>query len=180
MRKLIESTFVSIDGFVSPTERLSALLTAENLAHALSELTGCDALVLGRTSYELFAERFPKRAGVPFYDLANRIPKYVASKTLREATWNATVLRGDAAAEIARLKQQPGTDLLKYGWSSLDRTLLDHRLVDEVRLSIFPIALGAGTKLFDGIDAARLGLRLTDSKVFGNGIVHATYVPSYG
>jgi dihydrofolate reductase len=180
MRKLIESSLVSLDGVVGAPERLAPHWDDENKRHALSELAEYDAFLLGRVTYELFSSRWSGIRGDPYYDAINRLPKYVASSTLRETTWNATLIQGDLAVAVSKLKQQPGKNLIKYGTSNLDRTLIQHRLIDEFRFSIFPVVLGSGRRLFDGIDIHQLSLRLTDTKIFANGIVRLTYVPTYG
>jgi dihydrofolate reductase len=94
---------------------------------------------------------------------------------LREATWNATVLQGDVAEEVAKLKQQTGENILKFGTGELDRTLLDHDLVDEFHFWVFPVAAGAGQRLFDGINLTHLNL--VDTTTFKSGIVVLTYAP---
>ena len=179
MRKLIESSFVSLDGIVGAPERLSPHWDEENKKHALAELADYDAFLLGRVTYELFAALFPQRRGDEYFDTVNRMPKYVASKTLRETTWNATLIDGDVATAVAKLKEQPGKNIIKYGTSGLDQTLIRHKLVDEFRFSMFPIAVGKGARLFEGIDTDGFKLSLTGTKVFKNGIVRLSYVPTY-
>ena len=180
MRKLIESSLVSLDGVIGAPERLAPHWDDENKRFALSELAEFDAFLLGRVTYEMFASRWSGIRGDPYYDAINGLPKYVASRTLGEPTWNARLIQGEVAVEIAKLKQQPGKNLIKYGTSDLDRTLIQHKLIDEFRFSIFPIVVGNGRHLFEGIDTSQLNLRLTDTKIFANGIVRLTYVPTYG
>lgn len=105
----------------------------------------------------------------------NAMPKYVASRTLKQATWNATIIEGDVAKEVARLKEQPGRNILKYGTGELDRTLLEHRLVDEYHFWMFPVVVGSGRRLFEGIDTTHL--RLVRSVPFASGIVVLVYEP---
>jgi len=103
------------------------------------------------------------------------MPKFVASRTLTGATWNATIIEGDVAEAVARLKDQDGDDLLKFGTGELDRTLLEHGLLDELHFWIFPVLAGSGQHLIDGIDVTHL--ELIDSTRFGSGIVVNTYAP---
>ena len=123
-------------------------------------------------TYEGFAQAWPSRTG----DLADRInalPKHVASTTLTETTWNASVIEGDVAEAVARLKDQPGQDIVKYGTGELDHTLLANGLVDELHLWIFPVVAGGGDRLLEGLDLTHLKLLRTTP--FTSGIVVNTY-----
>jgi dihydrofolate reductase len=180
MRKLIESTFVSLDGVVEAPEKWTIPWWGGDLKdYARARLAEVDAFLLGRRTYEQFAASWPQIKGDEYFDRINALPKFVASNSLRETTWNATLLKGDVAAEIARLKSQPGRSILKYGTSELDRTLIEHRLVDEFHFAIFPVAVGSGARLFEGIDTSRLKLTLRDTKIFASGVVSLTYVPTH-
>jgi dihydrofolate reductase len=180
MRKLIEATLVSLDGVVgSPEEWALPCWDDQNKAHAQAQLADVDAFLLGRVTYEKFAAAWSQVTGDPYLDTINRLPKFVASASPPELTWNATPITGDVAAEIARLKSQPGKAIMKYGTGQLDRTLIRHGLIDEFHFSIFPLVAGSGLRLFDGIDTAGLVLKLTETKPFANGIVQLTYVPQY-
>jgi len=180
MRKLIESTLVSLNGIVgSPEEWALRHWGEENQSHALAQLSDIDAFLLGRVTYEGFARSWSQIKGNPYFDRINNLPKFVASAKLREATWNASIIRGDVAAEVAKLKQQPGKNIIKYGTSHLDRTLIQHRLIDEFHFSIFPIVLESGLRLFEGIDTGGLTLKLTGTKVFTNGVVIHSYAAVY-
>jgi dihydrofolate reductase len=106
----------------------------------------------------------------------NAIPKYVASTTLRETTWNATVISGDVASFVADLKQQPGGNIVKYGNGPLDATLMQHGLIDEFHLLVTPVATGRGQHLFEDIDGAP-ALKLLDVKPFRSGVVLLIYTP---
>ena len=106
----------------------------------------------------------------------NTIQKYVASSTLQETTWNATVIDGDVAAFVADLKQQPGANIVKYGNGPLDVTLMEHGLIDEFHLLVTPVAVGRGQHLFESIDTAP-ALKLADVTRFGNGVVVLVYTP---
>ena len=176
MRKLVESTFVTLDGVISdPQEWGSPYWDEEHFAYARKLLFAADALLLGRATYEGFAEAWPQRSGDEFTDRINSLPKYVASNTLTEAAWNATIIQGDVAEEVAKLKQQPGENILKYGTGELDRTLIANGLVDEFHFWVFPILAGGGDRLIEGIDTTHL--QLVDTTRFGSGIVVQTYSP---
>jgi dihydrofolate reductase len=176
MRKLIEATFVSLDGVVeSPEKWAMPYFAEENKSAALAALTDVDAFLLGRVTYEKFAATWSQIKGDAYFDRINALPKFVPSTTLDRATWNAQILKGDAAAEVARLKQQPGKTIMKYGTGQLDRVLFEHDLIDELHLSIFPIVVGSGHRLFQGFGATELKLVATET--FRNGVVHLTYVP---
>ena len=130
-------------------------------------MDGTDALVLGRATYEGFAPAWPSRSGDPFTDRINAMPKYVASRTLTETTWNATILEGDAVQAVAELKQQPGGNLLKYGTGEFSQALLEPGLIDELHLWVFPVVAGQGDRLLDGLDLTHL--ELIDSTTFAVG-----------
>jgi dihydrofolate reductase len=142
----------------------------------LEELMESDALLLGRVTYEGFAAAWPSVTDeVGFAEKMNSMPKYVVSSTLDEATWtNSTVLRGDVDEEVTRLKEAPGGPILVAGSRRLAHALMDHGLVDEFRLMVFPIVLGSGKRLFDG-GRDRTVLRLVDSKAVGAGVLALTY-----
>jgi dihydrofolate reductase len=177
VRKLIESTFMSLDGVISdPQEWSPPYWDDEHSSYARKLLFGADALLLGRETYEAFAAVWPARPADEYTDRINALPKHVASRTLTETTWNATVLEGDVAEAVAKLKQEPGESILKFGTGELDRTLLEHKLVDEYHLWIFPVVAGGGQRLFDGHATAHL--QLVDTTVFASGIVVGVYVPS--
>lgn len=176
MRKLVESTFVTLDGRISnPQEWSPPYWDEEHNAYASKLLFAADALLLGRATYEGFVQAWPLRSGDPYTDRINAMPKYVASQTLTEATWNSTILDGDAAEAVAELKAQPGDDILKFGTGELDRTLIANGLVDEFHFWVFPVLAGSGQSLIEGIDVTHLDLVETTS--FASGIVVHTYAP---
>lgn len=177
MRKLVEATFVSLDGVVEAPERWALPLWGQaSKEAALARLYEFDAFLLGRATYEKFAASWSKIKGDPYFDRVNSLPKFVASRTLNETTWNAALIRGEVAEEVAKLKQMPGKGLIKYGTGVLDQALIDHRLIDEFQFSIFPIVVGTGRRLFEGVDTSGLKLRLTQSKTTDDGIVALSYV----
>jgi dihydrofolate reductase len=176
MRKLIESTLVSLDG-VTEAPELWANFDAEDTALSLEQLGNYDAFVMGRATYENFYANWGHTTGDPYIDLINAMPKYVASRTLTETAWNATLLGPDPSGAIARLKDKPGKDLLKYGTSRLDDTLVRDHLIDEFRLWIRPVVAGAGRRLFEDVDTSALHLRLTNERRLQNGSVILTYAP---
>jgi len=184
MRRLIESTHVSLGGEVgSPQEWAFPYLNEEHNDYAKGLLFTADALLLGRVTYEGLSAAYPSmtagETGAPndFIDRMNSIPKYVASTTLRETTWNATVIEGEVASFVADLKKRPGGNIIKYGNGALDATLMEHGLIDEFHLVLAPVAVGRGKHLFEGIDAAP-ALNLADVTRFSNGVVLLVYTPA--
>ena len=176
MRKLVESTFVTLDGRISnPQDWSFPYWDEEHNAYASKLLFASDALLLGRATYEGFVQAWPERSGDPYTDRINAMPKYVASHTLTEATWNSTILDGDVAAAVADLKAQSGENILKFGTGAVDRTLIANGLVDEFHFWVFPVLAGKGQSLIDGIDVTHLELVATTP--FQSGIVVHTYAP---
>jgi dihydrofolate reductase len=187
MRKLIESTFVSLDGIIDDTRPSTASRAApqhwgqpywdaEHGGYSQKLMDSGDAMLLGRVTYEGFAEAWSGRSG-PFADQFNNMPKYVASRTLTETTWNATLIEGDVAEEVAKLKEQPGKNILKWGTGELDRTLVEHGLVDEFHFWYYPVIVGAGKHLFEGAGFDTTHLKLAELNRFDSGIVVHVYVP---
>ena len=141
---------------------------------ALDEALGAEALLLGRRSYEWFAARWPSRTG-ELADRLNGLPKYVVSSTLERPAWNnSTVLNGDVATEVPKLKHELGGDIVVPASFQLVRTLLEHDLVDELRLKIFPVVLGAGERLF-GETSDKKPLRLVDNRTVEGGVAYLVY-----
>jgi dihydrofolate reductase len=141
---------------------------------ALDEALGAEALLLGRRSYEWFAARWPSRSG-ELADRLNSLPKYVVSSTLRDPDWNnSTVLTGDASDEVSKLKQELDGEIVVPASFQLLRTLIEHDLVDELRLKVFPIVLGDGKRLF-GETSDKKPLRLVDTQTVADGIAFLTY-----
>ncbi len=184
MRKLIESTHVSLGGEIgSPQDWAFPYLDDEHKDYAHRLLFAADALLLGRLTYEGLSAAYPEMTnpdtGVPndFIERMNSIPKFVASTTLREATWNSSVIKGDVASFVADLKEQPGGDILKYGNGVLDATLMEHGRIDEFHLLVTPVPVGRGRHLFEAIDSAP-ALKLADVTRCANGVLRLTYTPS--
>ena len=170
MRKLLESTFVTLDGVISNPQHYSPpYWDDEHSAYSMSLMEGVDAQVLGRVTYEGFAEAWSQRSGDPFTDHFNAMPKYVASRTLTETTWNAQLLEGDAVEAVRQLKEQEGGNLIKYGSGEFSKALLDAKLVDEYHIWVFPVIAGSGDRLFDGQPMTHL--ELLGSTTFKSGIV---------
>ena len=175
MRKLVESTFVTLDGVISsPQEWGPPYWDDEHGAYAQKLLSAADVLLLGRATYEGFVQAWPERGG-EYADKINSIPKYVASTTLQQTTWNASLIEGDVPGGVAKLKQQSGGDILKFGTGELDHTLIEHGLVDEFHFWMFPVVAGSGDRLLDGLDLTHL--RLVETTRFDSGIVVLTYSP---
>jgi len=185
--RIVVTEFVSLDGVMEDPGG------AENFKHGgwsfefnrgdegdkfkLDEALSSEALLLGRATYEGFAEAWPSREG-EFADKFNSMPKYVVSSTLEEPEWNnSTVLKGDVAEEVAKLRQEQDGDIVVHGSARLVQTLIEHDLVDEFRLMVYPVVLGSGKRLF-GETSEKKPLRLVDSKVVGDGVAILIYEPA--
>jgi dihydrofolate reductase len=143
----------------------------------LDEALEAEALLLGRVTYQGFADAWPSREG-EFADKFNNMPKYVVSSTLEDPEWNnSTVLKGDVAEEVSKLKQEQDGDIVVHGSPQLVQSLLESDLVDELRLMVFPVVLGRGKRLF-GDTSDKKALRLTDSKAVGDGVAILVYEPA--
>lgn len=186
MGRIVVTEFVSLDGVVE------APGGGEDFKHGgwsfeidrgdegdkfkLDETLSSEALLLGRVTYEGFAAAWPAREG-EFADKFNTMPKHVVSSTLEDPEWNnATVLKRDVAEEVARLRQEQDGDIVVHGSPQLVQTLVEHDLVDEFRLMVFPVVLGSGKRLF-GETTDKKQLRLVDSKVVGDGVAILIYQP---
>jgi dihydrofolate reductase len=143
-------------------------------AFKVEETMGSDALLLGRVTYEGFAEAWPSREG-EFADKFNTMPKYVVSSTLNKADWsNSTVLEGDVVDAVSKLKADTDGEIVVHGSIQLAQTLLEHDLVDELRLMLFPVVLGQGKRLF-GETSDKKGLELAESRTVGDGVLILIY-----
>ncbi|NLS21341.1 pyrimidine reductase [Rhizobium sp. P40RR-XXII] len=186
MRKLKVSTLVTLDGVIQDpggfgeTEQggwANPYFTEEAEKDSLEHLMEADYFLCGRTTYELLSKKWGKIKGGPYLERMNSIPKLVASRTLAEPLeWNAKLINGDVAEEIAKLKLEPGKDIEMYGSALLLQTLMKHGLVDEYRVWVHPFVIGSGKRLFiEGGNSAKL--RLASSKTLSSGVVILTYEP---
>jgi dihydrofolate reductase len=153
---------------LAPTDR------EEWAKRLLDDALGAEALLLGRRSYEFFAARYPYRAG-EMADRMNSLPKYVVSATLTDPGWNnSTLLDGDVVNEVSKLKHTVNGEIRVYASSQLVHTLIEHDLVDELRLAIFPLVMGTGDRLFDKTSNPKR-LRLVDTHTVGDSLTYLTY-----
>jgi dihydrofolate reductase len=180
MRKIINSTFISLDGVIEaphtwpptgPDDERSGTIHTELLL-------ACDAVLMGRRTYEGFAPVWPTRSGDPYSDHMNSMRKYVVSSTLRDPEWNnTTVIDGsDAVEEIRRLKQEPGKDMVQYGFGQLSHALMEHGLLDELHLWVHPLFVGSGgpdALIYRDAPVAKFTLR--DTTALASGTVILSY-----
>lgn len=176
MRKVIVSAQISMDGIVdAPHDNFFPYSDDELVAFHNDLLFSAGALIMGRVTYESFADYWPTQNSGPFDDRMNSIPKYVASRSLQEPLrWNASLLK-DVAAGVFALKQQPGQYILQYGMGELSYFLLEHGLIDEIRLQVHPVVIGKGIYIFEGVDKSTF--KLVNSKTFSKGVLALTYQP---
>ena len=174
MRRIINSAFVSLDG-VTEDPRSWAIFDPDSAEEAVQALKAYDGMLMGRGTYEYFADVMPKQTG-PYADAINAIRKYVFSSTLERADWNnSTIVRDDVVTAVNDLKQQDGGDLMIYGYGRLSKTLLEHHLVDEIRFSIHPVLVCA---VAAGGGGKKLPLELLATAPSANGVVALTYQPA--
>jgi dihydrofolate reductase len=184
MGKIVISENVSLDGVIQDPAGdegftrggwVGRIATLPEVAKVtLDEALGTEALLLGRRSYKWFAARWPSRSG-ELADRLNSLPKYVVSSTLEDPDWNnSTVLKGDVVNEVSKLKQELNGEIHVPASFQLARKLIEHDLVDELRLKIFPVVLGAGERLF-GETSDKKPLRLVNTRTVGDGVVILTY-----
>jgi dihydrofolate reductase len=187
MARIVVSEFVSLDGVMEDPGGAEDFKYGgwtfeidrgeEGNKFKLDEALEADALLLGRVTYEGFAAAWPSREG-EFADKFNNMPKYVVSSTLEEPEWsNSTVLRGDLAEEVSKLRQGPDGDIVVHGSAQLVQALVENDLVDELRVMVFPVVLGSGKRLF-GETSDKKPLRLSDSKMVGDGVAILVYEPA--
>jgi dihydrofolate reductase len=180
MRRIINSTYITLDGVVEAPHLWPSLgRGSDERADQIQTdlLLSCDALLMGRHTYDGFAPVWPTRSGDPASDHINAMPKYVASTTLKDPEWtNTRVIDGDVAGEVERLKAADGKNIIQYGYGVITRLLLERGLLDELRLWFHPLILGRGEPgdlLFGGVPAT--GFRLVDTTALSNGIVILAY-----
>ncbi len=182
MRKVIASEFVSLDGVMESPERWHFPYFNDEMGEAIgAAMAQADAMLMGRVTYEEWAAYWPNQSSDEnqIAGFMNDTPKYVVSTTLEEPLeWNnSTLIGGNVAEEISRLKQQPGKDIGISGSGTLVRSLLHEDLLDELRLMVHPIVVGGGKRLFEDM-ADQKALELVDSKTFGTGVLYLTYRPA--
>ncbi len=186
MRKVVVSVYTTLNGVMSPVDWPFPYASEDRGKYMRDLLFASDALLMGRGTYEGFAAVWPTRTDADagpgeegFSERINSIPKYVVSTTLNEVTWNNShIIRGNVAEEVARMKQQPGQNILIYGAGPVAHTLLLHRLIDELRVWIYPVIIGvtdSTKRLFE--DASDIAaLKLVETKPFSSGIVVHEYL----
>lgn len=179
MRKVVVTEYMSLDGVMDEPGKWSFPFWSDEAGKfKYDELFASDALLLGRVTYQGFAAAWPTMEGTgEFGERMNSMPKHIASRTLTETEWNATLIAGDVPEAVAALKEQPGQDILVAGSAELVHTLMQHNLVDEYRFMVYPIILGSGKRLFtDGI--APTTLQLVGTQTTDRGVVILTYRPA--
>jgi dihydrofolate reductase len=175
MRKVVVTEFVSLDGVVENPAWTAPYWNDDIAKFKSDENLASDALLLGRVTYQGFAAAWPESADEGA-DRMNNLPKYVVSTTLDKVEWNnSTLIKGDIVEELTKLKQQDGLNILVYGSATLVRTLMQHDLIDEYRLLVYPVVLGKGQRLFGS--ESKANLRLVELKAFNSGVVALIYQP---
>lgn len=187
MRKLVVTEFITVDGVVEDPGGSEGFERGgwafdfdrgeDGNKFKLDELLESEVQLFGRRTYDGFAAAWPSRSG-DFADVINKSPKYVVSSTLEDPSWeNSTVIKGNVAEEVAKLKAEAGGNILVAGSVELVRTLLDQGLIDELRLMVFPVVLGKGKRLFDD-GLAKSAFKLVESRPVGpDGVVVLVYRP---
>jgi dihydrofolate reductase len=181
MRKLINSTYITLDGVIDNPMWTFPYFDEEAAALAGEQTSAADALLMGRATYEGFAASWPTRdesdpsTGAAYF---NNVKKYVASTTLTDPQWNNTeVLQGDTVEAVTKLKNQDGGNILQYGFGSLTTTLIGAGLLDEVRFWIHPVLEGGAT-VTTPLPDYKASFELIDTKVFKSGVIVASYKPA--
>jgi dihydrofolate reductase len=179
VRKVINSTYISLDGVIENPQDWPSLGSVDDAGTRIQTdlLMSCDAVLMGRRTYEGFAPVWSGRSGDVYTDRINSMDKYVVSSTLTAPEWNnTTVITGDVVAEVAKLKEAPGRDIVQYGFGEVSRALLAAGLLDELRLWVHPFFVGAASEqdlLFRA--GAPASFELVDSTTLASGIIIATY-----
>ena len=176
MRKIIVTQFITLDGVMENPHLWSFPYFTEEITNFKNdELLASDAQLLGRATYEAFAEHWPSQEG-EYANRLNSLPKYTVSKTLRKTTWNnSIIINQNSEEEILKLKQQKGQDVLVHGSQTLVKSLLKAKLIDQFNLLVFPVVLGKGMRLFENDE--NIKLKLIKSKTYSSGVVLLTYQP---
>jgi dihydrofolate reductase len=180
MRKIVAGLFISLDGVVEAPENWQMPYFSDEMGEVVgSNMAAADTMLLGRRTYQEFAAFWPNQpSDEQFADQINSIPKLVASTTLDRVDWqNSTLIRGNVAEELAKLKEQPGKDINVTGSVTLVQSLLRDDLLDELGLLVHPIVVGTGKHLFEA-GSGQIPLTLVDSQTFSTGVVSLTYQPA--
>ncbi len=180
MRKIVAGLFVSLDGVVENPQDWHFPYFNDEMGESVGKsMSDSDTMLLGRVTYEGFAEYWPQQGDdVPGATHMNTIPKLVASTTLKSVEWqNSTLIKGDVAEELTKLKAQPGKNIGITGSVVLVRSLLRAGVLDELVLLVHPIVVGKGQKLFEDMEE-QIPLKLANSKTFSTGVLELTYVPA--
>jgi len=188
MGRIVVTEFVSLDGVMedpggSEHSKHGAWTFKFNRGEEgnkfkVDEVNNAEVQLLGRVTYEGFAQAWPQRSGDPFSEKFNSMPKYVVSGTLKKADWhNSTILKGDVVDEVSKLKQKVHGDILVSGSATLVQTLIANDLVDQLNLMVFPVILGSGKRLF-GETSPPKTLQLAESKTVGDGVAIMIYKPA--
>jgi dihydrofolate reductase len=176
MRKIVVTEFLSLDGIMGEPQEWSFPYWNDEISKfKRTELFASDTLLLGRVTYEGFAAAWPGRTDEEgFADRINNLPKFVVSKTLQKADWkNSTIIQNNLVAEVTKLKEQPGQEIMIAGSATLIESLMKEHLIDEFSLLVYPIVLGKGKRLFkDGIEAK---LKLIEEKKYDTGVILMRY-----
>ena len=185
MRKIIVSNLISLDGYYAgPNGEIDWFVNIadkEFEEYSVSLIKSVDTMLFGRITYELMESYWPnakpENDDPRIIEAMNNYPKVVVSKTLEKVEWkNSKLLKGNAAEEIVKLRQQPGKDIVIYGSGSIVAALVEKNLIDDYRIFVYPIILGSGKRMFRNYES-RLNLKLVDSKIFKSGLVLLHYVP---
>jgi dihydrofolate reductase len=183
VRKIIASLFISLDGVVESPDKWSLDYWTDEIGEVIGDaMANSDAMLLGRKTYQGFAAVWPTVTieQDPGADYMNNTRKYVVSNTLTSADWhNSTLLSGDLATEINKIKSENGGDIMTSGSATLVRSLLTHNVVDELNLLLYPVVVGRGQRLFDDNGAGRK-MTLLRSNTFDNGVLNLVYTPAAG
>lgn len=180
MRKIINSTYITLDGVIQDPHLWPPLGRPSDERRDQIQtdlLLSCDALLMGRRTYDSFASVWPTRSGDPYSAHINAMPKYVVSTTLKNPEWqNTQVIDADPVGAMQRLKESPGKNIVQYGYGAVSRLLVEHGLLDELRLWMYPLIVGRGSPkdLLFG-PSPPLGFNLVDSTVLSNGIIILDY-----
>jgi dihydrofolate reductase len=186
MRKIIVTEFITLDGVIEAPGGNETphphggwqfkYSSPETGKYKIDELSSVDTLLLGKTTYEVFAAYWPGQTGDGFADPINQMPKYVVSRSLQKVEWNNSHILRDVAGDVAALKKSDGGDILVYGSATLVKALLHHDLIDELRLMVYPLSVGGGLRLFDdNRELKKFGLK--HSRAIDNGVLILEYQP---